>query len=79
MENLKMTDRCDHCKKAVVDWPVIERDETGVLRCYRGDIEIDPQGRYCSLQCALASAGCPESILSQIGQVNVKPFNTNDT
>lgn len=68
MGNLKMTDLCDQCKKAVVDWPVIERDEAGVIRCYRGDIEADPSGRYCSIQCALASAGFPEEILSQIGQ-----------
>lgn len=54
--NLTMTDKCDQCSKLVSEWPVIERDETGVIRCYRGDIEIDPEGRYCSLQCALISA-----------------------
>lgn len=79
MEKLKMTDHCDKCKKAVVDWPVIERDETGVIRCYRGDVDTDPSGKYCSIECALASAGFPESILSQIGQVKVQNFNTNNT
>ena len=68
MNTLKLTDKCDQCQKLVSEWPVIERDEAGVIRCYRGDIEIDPQGRYCSLQCALVSAGFPEAILAQIGQ-----------
>lgn len=54
--NLTMTDKCDQCRKPVSEWPVIERDESGVIRCYRGDIEMDPEGRYCSLQCALISA-----------------------
>lgn len=56
MKDLKMTDSCDQCKKAVSDWQVIQRDESGVIRCYRGDAEMDPDGRYCSLQCALISA-----------------------
>ena len=56
MSKLKMTDECNQCKKAVSDWRVIERDEGGVIRCYRGDAEMDPDGRYCSLQCALMSA-----------------------
>ncbi len=56
MKDLKVTDTCDQCSKPVSDWPVIERDESGVIRCYRGDIEMDPEGRYCSLQCALISA-----------------------
>jgi hypothetical protein len=56
MKDLKMTDSCDQCKKAVSDWQVIQRDESGVIRCYRGDVEMDPNGKYCSLQCALISA-----------------------